>query len=93
MPEMGTEETREQQLARLSAEAFSRRVEDIAGRLVRIAEKIRNEDSPSFIDRATYIQHEVLWGVANLSLDNLPRHASEADRNARQAHIAGGGAR
>ncbi len=82
---MTTEEPREQQLARLSAEAFSRRVDEVADKLIRLAEKIRNEDTASFTDRASYIQHDVLWGVANLNIDNLTRLGREADQYAATA--------
>ncbi len=34
---------------------------------------------PRFANHATQVQHEVLWGLANLGLDNLTTNAAEAD--------------
>lgn len=73
------EETYEQRVARLTAEAFEERIEKLARALEKLAGTVRQTASASQLDRATYIQHAVLWGLANLSIDNLPRYGREAD--------------
>jgi len=68
------------QLVRVTASAFEDRVEQLAAAIERLAGKVRAESARSYIDRASYIQHTVLWAVANLNLDNLPRYALQADQ-------------
>jgi hypothetical protein len=79
------EETYEQRAARIAAEQFEERIEKLALDLERLARTVRQTASRSQLDRATYIQSAVLWGLANLGIDNLPRYGREADAGAELA--------
>lgn len=76
---MSADETYEQRVARISGEQFEERIEKLARDLERLAGKVRETASRSQLDRATYVQHAVIWGFANLNIDNLPRYGREAD--------------
>jgi hypothetical protein len=87
-----SDETYEQRVARISGEQFEERVERLAQDLEKLAGKVRQTASRNQLDRATYIQHAVLWGFANLNIDNLPRYGREADFGQELAERAAKGA-
>lgn len=66
------------------------RIADVALRLRSLAATIDREASrvsgvpgpgiATYSEIASSVQHEVLWGLANLHLDSLTSNAAEADR-------------
>lgn len=75
--------------------SFSAQGDTIADRLERLAEHIRTVSGPSrtlvagledrperFAGIAAEIQHEILWSLANLNLDQLTRKAGEIEATA-----------
>jgi hypothetical protein len=66
---------------------FDHSIETVLQGLERIADDIRRArtrySEETAVKIAYEIQHSVLWGVANLSLDSLAREAAEADEAAR----------
>jgi hypothetical protein len=57
-----------------------RRMADAVGRSAEDVAEVGTSRAPTYATIVYNVQHEVLWGLANLNLDNLVSDASEADR-------------
>jgi hypothetical protein len=58
------------------------RLRDLADQLDRYASDVYSVPTPgrpNYVTIAVSVQHDVLWGLANLNLDNLTTRAAEAD--------------
>jgi hypothetical protein len=67
-----------------TAKQFAEQVERITNDLARLGAEVsrialRRQGDEPFSDVASDIQHEVLWGLANMDLDRLTKLAARVD--------------
>lgn len=66
----------------LAADQLISRINTVADRLRSLSDTVRQQQRApmrAYADLAAAVQHEVLWGLANLNLDGLTNAAAEAD--------------
>jgi hypothetical protein len=75
-----------EKLEKMHAEFLASTIEQTAAKLRALADKVEAEaasvratSGTTYAANAATVIHEIMWGVANLNLDRLPRESSEAD--------------